>query len=177
MLFLSLKRGYREKYSLIFLVSASLAGCVSGAYQDPTEQDVAKIRFVSDLTNATFDYIDDKNCGGVPTGLLNNWLVVDTRRRVSMSAPPPQGAKNYIEIKLISEKEVMFRANTLSNSGGSVCGLSFKLRPEANAEYEAEFSRVKNYCVLKLSKLHMVDEEVERVPLPINRAALDGCAG
>src|SRR5690606_12085101 len=85
--------------------------------------------------------------------------------------------KNYIEIKLIPEKEVMFRANTLSNSGGSVCGLSFKLRPEANAEYEAEFSRVKNYCVLKLSKLHMVDEEVERVPLPINRAALDGCAG
>jgi len=156
-----------------------LSGCVNGAYQDPVGSDMAKMRLISDLSNTTFNYFDAQNCGGKTTGLLNNWMAVDTKRRVGMAVPPPHSAKNYIEINLKTGQEVMLQANTMSNSGGSVCGVVFKLVPQAHAEYEAEFTMGDGYCRLALSELQRFNGEVERVRLPVvsNRARLAECSG
>lgn len=174
---LSFMYGLAKTWFLMAFIFVMLAGCVSGGYQDPVASDVAKIRLISDLSNSTFNYFDAQNCSGKTTGLLNNWMAVDTKRRVDMSVPPPPNAKNYIEIGLRAGHEVMLQASTMSNSGGSVCGIGFALVPQAHAEYEAEFTMIENYCVLTVSQLQSFNGKVERARLPVNRSGLADCAG
>lgn len=152
-----------------------LAGCINGNYQDASEPDAAKLRFISSLTGSTLDYYDAQHCEGRTTGLLNNWMVVDTKRRVDMRVPPRPGVEDYLELKLPAGREVMLFANTLSTS--TVCSISFYLTPEANAEYEAEFTRQGRHCQLRLSRLQEIDGKAERIPVPITSEGLPSCAG
>ena len=177
MKFIFFMHGSAKRLFSVSFIFALLAGCATGGYQDPVGSDVAKIRLISDLSNSTFNYFDAQNCSGKTTGLLNNWMAVDTKRRVDMTVPPPKNAKNYIEIGLRAGHEVMLQANTMSNSGGSVCGIGFALVPQAHAEYEAVFTMIENYCALTVSQLQSFNGKVERVRLPVNRSGLAECAG
>lgn len=75
-----------------------LAGCsLNGTYPDATEPDAAKLRFISNTSNTTIDVYDPQHCMGQTTGMLNNIFLVDTRRRVDMSVPPPAKARGLLE--------------------------------------------------------------------------------
>lgn len=153
-----------------------LAGCsFHGNYPDAPEPDAAKLRFVANTENATLDYFDGAHCLGQNTGLLNNLFSRDTDRRVGMSFAPPADAKGYLEIKLAAGQEAYLRVNTLGSY--SVCGASFNLTPEANAEYELTFKSAGRQCTTLLERVKRVDGKDVRTPVILENKGLPACNG
>lgn len=134
------------------VLTSLLAGCsVNGTYPDATEPDAAKLRFISNTSNTTIDVYDAQHCMGQTTGMLNNIFLVDTRRRVGMSVPPPAKARGLLEFKLAPGKETMLMINT--NGGSYVCGKSMSLTPKAGEEYEVTFDMARGICTTSLQRL------------------------
>lgn len=156
--------------------SALMAGCsFHGTYPDAVEPDAARLRFVANTENATLDYFDGAHCQGQNTGLLNNLLSRDTDRRVGMSFPPPADAKGYLEIKLVPGREAYLRVNT--QGGYTVCGASFNMTPEANAEYELTFKSAGRQCMTLLERVKRVDGKDVRTPVILEDKGLPACEG
>lgn len=159
-----------------FGVALLVAGCgINGTYPDASDSDAAKLRFASNLTSATLDYFDDAHCDGKTTGILNNLLMPNTRRRVGMLAPPPNSNKSYLEIKLKPGKDAYFRANT--NGGSYVCAVAFNLVPKAGAEYELNFNGNGYFCSITLEEIEQHDSNTSRKPVPIRREPPKACEG
>ncbi|MBX8600547.1 hypothetical protein K5D39_24985 [Pseudomonas cichorii] len=153
-----------------------LSGCgINGSYPDFSGSDAAKLRYISKLESATLDVFDTEHCDGQTTGLMNNLFVANTRRRADMSIPPPEGTKAYYELKLKPGHELLLRTNTLST--GSVCGTSFSFTPQSGSEYELTFSYLGNQCRVVLNRLHQVNGNVPRSPIPLVNNGLPSCAG
>ncbi|KPA92980.1 MULTISPECIES: hypothetical protein [Pseudomonas] len=158
------------------LLSALLAGCsVNGTYPDATEPDAAKLRFVANTSNATLDYFDAEHCDGQTTGILNNMLMGDTKRRAGMLSTPPKDARGYLEIKLKPGQETLLRVNT--HEGYSVCGNGINFKPEANAEYELTFDSGKGQCRTRLQRVRIIDGKEQRTPVLHLGKGLPACAG
>ena len=159
-----------------FALPAMLAGCsFHGTYPDATEPDAARLRFVANTENATLDYFDGAHCMGQNTGLLNNLFSRDTDRRVGMSFAPPADAKGYLEVKLAPGKQAYLRVNTLGSY--SVCGASFNVTPEANAEYELTFKSAGRQCSTLLERVKKVDGKWVRTPVMLEDKGLPACDG
>jgi hypothetical protein len=158
------------------LFAVMLGGCsVSGTYPDTTEPDAAKLRFISDTSSATLSVMDAQHCDGQTTGILNNLVLANTRRRADMSMPPASEKTPYLEIRLPPDKELLLHLNTQGT--GSVCGMAFTLTPQRGAEYEVTFNRAGSQCVTMLKRLHSVKGQVVRSPVPLINKGLPGCAG
>ncbi|MDU8498112.1 hypothetical protein RYB01_02825 [Pseudomonas syringae] len=171
-------RRYPRLHVLVLLTSitVSLNGCsFNGSYPDATDADAAKLRFVSNVENSTLDLFDAEHCDGRTTGLLNNILAADTRRRAGMSVAPPADAKGYLEIRLKPESEMLYRVNTVGS--GSVCGVAFNFAPQRNTEYEVIFNRKGSVCQASLNRLENVNGAVIRSPIPLVEKGLPACAG
>ncbi|MFK7701955.1 hypothetical protein [Pseudomonas caspiana] len=163
-------------FATLALLPAVLAGCsFHGTYPDATAPDAARLRFVANTENATLDYFDGEHCTGQNTGLLNNLFSRDTDRRVGMSFAPPADAKGYLEVKLAPGKEAYLRVNTLGSY--SVCGASFNVIPEANAEYELTFKSIGRQCSTLLEQVKSVGGKVVRTPVMLEDKGLPACDG
>ncbi|OLS62695.1 hypothetical protein [Pseudomonas putida] len=161
---------------MMVVASMLLSGCsITGNYPEVAEPDAAKLRFISKMQSATLNVFDAQHCMGRNTGLLNNALTANTKRRVGMAVPPPDDAKAYIEIRMTPGREQYLATNSLGY--GSVCGTGFNLTPQPGAEYEVTFNWSGNHCVTTLSSLNKVNGEVSRFPLPVVRDGLPSCAG
>lgn len=153
-----------------------LSGCsVSGTYPDAVEPDAAKLRFISDMSSATLSVLDEQHCAGQTTGILNNLFLANTRRRVDMSMPPLSEKTPYLEIRLPPNKELLLHLNTQGT--GSVCGMAFTLTPQSNAEYELTFGRAGSQCMAMLKRLHSVQGQVMRSPVPLVNKGIASCMG
>lgn len=153
-----------------------LSGCsFNGTYPDATEADAAKLRFISGMDNVTLDVFDVAHCGGQTTGLMNNLFSADTARRADMRIAPSTEDEPYLEIRLKPGNEVLLRPNTLST--GSVCTNAFNFVPQANSEYELTFSFRGRQCVSSLMRLHELNGQVTRSPVPLLNNGLPACAG
>jgi len=158
------------------LLSALLGGCsVNGTYPDATDPDAAKLRFIANTQNATLDYFDAEHCDGQTTGILNNLLLGDTKRRADMSIAPPENARGYLEIKLKPEHETLLRIHT--QNGYSVCGNSINLKPERNAEYELTFDSGKGRCSSQLQRVRKINGKEQRSPVLVFEKGLPACVG
>ena len=157
-------------------LTSLLAGCsVNGAYTDSTAPDAAKLRFVSNTSNSTLDIYDAQHCLGRNTGMLNNFLLVDTKRRVDMIVPPPAKARGLLEVKLEPGKDVMLMINT--NGGSYVCGKAVSFTPKAGQEYEVTFDMRGGSCTTLLQRLTRFDGKDQRIPLPIFDKGMTACTG
>jgi len=158
------------------VLTSLLAGCsVNGTYPDATEADAAKLRFISNTSNTTIDVYDAEHCMGQTTGMLNNIFLVDTRRRVGMSVPPPAKARGLLEFKLAPGKETMLMINT--NGGSYVCGKSMSITPKAGEEYEVTFDMERGMCTTSLQRLTRAQGKDVRIPQPIFENGMPSCAG
>lgn len=167
---------FLQALGLLSAIAASLSGCsFNGSYPDATGTDAAKLRFISNVENSTLDLFDAEHCDGLNTGLLNNFLAVDTRRRAGMSVAPPDDARGYLEIRLKPESEMYYRINTVGS--GSVCGIAFNFAPQRNTEYEVVFSRRGSICNASLNRLENVNGNAIRSPIPLVHKGLPACAG
>ncbi|MCO7552747.1 hypothetical protein [Metapseudomonas otitidis] len=164
--------------SLMALTSFALllTGCsINGTYSDATQPDAAKLRFVSDMENATLDVFDEAHCDGATTGILNNMLTGNTRRRAGMTIAPAKESDAYLEIRLKPGKEVFLRNN--SSGSSHVCSTGFNFTPEAGAEYELTFSSNGRQCISSMARLSQDGGRVMRHPLVLLEKGLPGCAG
>ncbi|OWP73631.1 hypothetical protein [Pseudomonas sp. K2I15] len=153
-----------------------LSGCsVHGTYPDATEPDAAKLRFISNTSNTTLDIYDAQHCTGQTTGMLNNFLMADTKRRADMLVPPPAKARGLLEIKLAPGKDTMLMINT--NGGSYVCGKSFNLTPKAGEEYEVIFDLQGGRCSTLLQRLSRLDGKDVRIPQPLFETGMPSCQG
>lgn len=153
-----------------------LSGCsVSGTYPDATEPDAAKLRFISDMSSATLGVLDEQHCGGQTTGILNNLFLANTRRRADMSMPPLSEKMPYLEIRLPANKEQLLHVN--AQDTGWVCGTAFTFSPQRGAEYELTFSRASSGCQAQLKRLHTVQGQVARTPVPMVNKGIPACMG
>lgn len=157
-------------------VAVLLGGCsINGNYPDAVEPDAAKLRFISDQDSATLTLFDSAHCGGRTTGLLNNLFVANTKRRADMTIPPPEDAGPYLEIRLKPGAEQYIQSNTLGKS--IVCTTRFNFTPQSGAEYELTFDYADRYCTTSLKRLHQVNGQVVRTPIPLIEKGLPACAG
>ena len=153
-----------------------LSGCsVTGTYQDATDSNAAKLRFVANTDNATMDYYDAEHCDGLTTGLLNNLFIPDSNRRAGMMVAPPEKARGYLEIKLPPEKDLYLNVNT--QVGYAVCGYGFNFKPERGSEYELTLSVKGRHCSTLLQQVQRIDGKDLRTPIPMKREGLEACAG
>ncbi|NVZ71755.1 hypothetical protein [Pseudomonas costantinii] len=153
-----------------------LSGCsVSGSYPDATEPDAAKLRFISDLSSATLSVLDEEHCDGQTTGILNNLFLANTRRRADMSMPPLSEKNPYLEIRLLPNKALLLHLNTQGT--GSVCGMAFTFTPQSGAEYELTFNQAGRQCMTTLKRLHTVQGQVARTPVPLVNKGIPSCMG
>ncbi|NWE12951.1 hypothetical protein [Pseudomonas yamanorum] len=153
-----------------------LAGCAAKSnYVDATEPDAAKLRFVSNSSNAKLYYLDDQHCAGREAGALNNLYVPDTPRRAGMIVPPPAKARGFLEIKVKPGTEGYVFVSTDGYSW--MCGFQIGLTPEANAEYEVTLNVRGNKCGVELSRLGRVDGKDVRVPMPAVQNGTPACLG
>ncbi|MFJ2710208.1 hypothetical protein ACIOZM_04880 [Pseudomonas sp. NPDC087346] len=174
MLVASVLRSFPALFSSVF-TACLLAGCAPvGTYQDATEADAAKLRFVASTDNATVSYFDAEHCDGLTTGILNNLFLADSPRRVGMSVAPPEKARGYLEIKLTPEKDVYLHINT--QSGYLVCGLGFNFKPQRGTEYEVAFSLTGNECSTLVQRLQRIDGKDVRTPLMVDSGGPPACS-
>ena len=167
---------FLHSFALLAGSAVLLSGCsFNDTYPDATEADAARLRFISGMDNVTMDVFDAAHCGGQTTGLMNNLFSADTQRRAGMSIAPSTDDEPYLEIRLKPGNEVLLRPNTLST--GSVCTNAFNFVPQANAEYELTFSWRDRQCVSSLMRLHALNGEVVRSPVPLLNNGLPSCAG
>lgn len=160
----------------ISIAALLLGGCsFNGSYPDATGPDSAKLRFISSNENSTLDIFDTEHCGGQTTGMLNNLLTANTRRRADMSIAAPDDAKAYLEVRLKPGQELFARANTLGSS--SVCTVGFNFTPQSGGEYEANFRYKGSTCLVSLSRLRQIDGKVIRSPIALTYKGLPACAG
>jgi len=153
-----------------------LSACsVSGTYPDATQADAAKLRFVANASNVTLDYFDAEHCFGQTTGVLNNFLMVDSGRRVGMSVAPPADARGYLEIKLKPGKEALLRVN--SNAPSGLCGIGVNLTPQPGAEYELRFNSESGGCSMLLERIKRIDGKDLRFPMSMPEGNLQACTG
>ncbi|MFJ4143630.1 hypothetical protein [Pseudomonas sp. NPDC089734] len=157
------------------LLSVLLGGCINGNYMDASEPDAAKLRFVANTPNTTLDYFDDTHCEGQTTGTLNNIFTRDSERKVGMSFAPPADADGYLELKLKPEQEAYFRIHM--RTGYVLCGISFNLTPERNAEYELTLNSGKGSCKTLLQRVRHINGQLVRTPIPVENKGLPACAG
>lgn len=163
-------------FATVSISALLLSGCsFNGNYQDATEPDAAKLRFISSNENSTLDFFDADHCDGQTTGLLNNLFSADTRRRASMSVAAPEDAKGYLEVRLKPDHELFMRANTLGT--GIVCTVAFNFTPQRGGEYEANFRYVGRSCQVKLDHLRQVDGKVVRTPIVLVEKGMPACIG
>lgn len=167
--------------SFLFTISAtamtvSITGCsINGSYEDASDPGAAKLRFISGMSNATFNVFDADHCDGLTTGMLNNILVANTKRRADMAAPPPVDAKAYIELRLKPEAEMYMMANTQGSY--SVCSVGFNFKPQKDSEYELVFDYVGRRCRAVMNRLDQVDGSTVRSPVPLLNKGLSACVG
>jgi len=153
-----------------------LGGCsVSGSYPDATEPDAAKLRFISEMSSATLGVLDEHHCNGQTTGILNNLFLANTRRRADMSMPPASEKAPYLEIRLPPNKALLLHLN--SQGAGSLCGTAFTFTPQSGAEYELTFNSAGSQCMTMLKRLHQVQGQVVRSPVPLVNKGLPSCIG
>ncbi|MDY7536249.1 hypothetical protein RGV33_32005 [Pseudomonas sp. Bout1] len=156
-------------------LASLLGGCAQGTYTDSTEPDAAKLRFISNTSNTTVDIYDEQHCKGQTTGMLNNILMVDTKRRVDMRVPPPAKARGLLEFKLEPGKKTMLMINTIG--GASVCGKAFSFTPKAGEEYEVTFNAVQGGCSTMFQRLSRFDGKDVRIPQPLFETGMPACQG
>ncbi|MGE8496074.1 MAG: hypothetical protein ACN6O6_01090 [Pseudomonas sp.] len=157
-------------------VAVLLSGCsINGNYPDAVEPDAAKLRFISDLDSSTLSLFDNEHCGGRTTGMLNNLFVANTKRRADMTIAPPADAGPYLEIRLKPGAEQFIQANTQGRS--TICTTRFNFTPQSGAEYELTFDYKGRYCTTSLKRLHQVNGQVVRSPIPLIEKGLPACAG
>ncbi|NWD23437.1 hypothetical protein [Pseudomonas yamanorum] len=163
--------------ALAALVLASLlSGCsIHGAYTDASAPDAAKLRFISNTSNTTLDIYDAQHCTGQNTGMLNNFLVVDTKRRADMLVPPPAKARGMLEVKLAPGKETMLAINT--NGGSYICGKTFSFTPKAGEEYEVTFDMAGGRCSTLFQRLTQFNGKDVRIPQPVFDTGFPVCQG
>lgn len=150
----------------------ALTGCgIHGTYSDPTDQDAAKLRFVSKLTSATLTYVGDKNCTAYTTGMLNNPLIPNSDRRVGMLSPPPSGI-NYLEIKLKAGKPAYFKANM---GGDTMYTAPFTFVPKPGVEYEATYTGQSYYVTITLEELEQENGVTLRQKIPFSTEQPEAC--
>lgn len=162
-------------FSALSLVSLLGACSVNGSYPDATEPDAAKLRFISNTQNSTLDFFDAQNCAGRTTGILNNFLMADTKRRVGMIVPPPEKARGLLEVKLAPGKPVFMRINT--NGGNYVCAKAISFTPQAGKEYEVTFDMAEGSCITTFQRLLRFNGKDQRIPQPMFETPLQACAG
>lgn len=162
-------------FSALSLVSLLSACSVNGSYPDATEPDAAKLRFISNTQNSTLDFFDAQNCAGRTTGILNNFLMADTKRRVGMIVPPPEKARGLLEVKLAPGKPVFMRINT--NGGSYVCAKAISFTPQAGKEYEVTFDMAEGSCITTFQRLLRFNGQDQRIPQPMFETPLQACAG
>lgn len=162
-------------FSALSLVSLLSACSVNGSYPDATEPDAAKLRFISNTQNSTLDFFDAQNCAGRTTGILNNFLMADTKRRVGMIVPPPEKARGLLEVKLAPGKPVFMRINT--NGGNYVCAKAISFTPQAGKEYEVTFDMAEGSCITTFQRLLRFNGKDQRIPQPMFETPLQACAG
>lgn len=162
-------------FSALSLVSLLSACSVNGSYPDATEPDAAKLRFISNTQNSTLDFFDAQNCAGRTTGILNNFLMADTKRRVGMIVPPPEKARGLLEVKLAPGKPVFMRINT--NGGNYVCAKAISFTPQAGKEYEVTFDMAEGSCITTFQRLLRFNGKDRRIPQPMFETPLQACAG
>jgi hypothetical protein len=162
------------RFSVLGIATLVIGGCsFNGTYPDANEPDAAKLRFISSNEGSTLDLYDAEHCEGRTTGLLNNLLVANTKRRAAMSIPAPENAKAYLEVRLQPGREYVARVNTLST--GSVCTVTFNFTPQGNGEYEADFRYQGNTCQVKLNRLRRIATKVVRAPIALANRGLAAC--
>ncbi|KPG82605.1 hypothetical protein [Pseudomonas sp. RIT-PI-o] len=153
-----------------------LTGCnITGTYQDATDPDAAKVRFVANTDNATIDYFDAEHCDGLTTGMLNNVLIGDSKRRAGMMVAPPEQARGYLEFKIKPEQPAYLRVNT--QVGYATCGSGFSFTPKRGNEYEVTLNVTKTQCITTLRHLERHDGKDLRTVMPLDRTALAACVG
>jgi hypothetical protein len=158
------------------LSCALLVGCnINGTYQDATDPDAAKVRFVANTDNATIDYFDAGHCDGLTTGMLNNVLIGDSKRRAGMLVAPPEKARDYLEFKIRPEQPAYLRVNT--QVGYATCGSGFSFTPKPGNEYEVTLNVTKTQCITSLRHLQRVDGKDVRTVMPLDSSALAACVG
>lgn len=163
-------------FAALFAVPILMTGCsINGSYPDSNVSDAAKLRFISHMPSASLDLFDAEHCDGRTTGLLNNPLMANSKRRVDMRAAPPEGTKAYLEIRLEPGRDSLLRTN--SASAGSLCGNTFNFTPQSGAEYELTFTRKGSYCVSTLERLDIVQGKVSRTGVILVNKGLPSCAG
>lgn len=162
-------------FSALSLASLLSACSVNGSYPDATEPDAAKLRFISNTQNSTLDLFDAQHCEGRTTGMLNNFMMADTRRRADMSVPPPPKARGLLEVKLPAGQPLFVRLNT--NGGSYVCAKAFNFTPEAGKEYEVTFDVDGSNCITTFRRLSRFNGKDARTPLPMFETPLLACAG
>lgn len=166
----------RAVSGVVSVAALLLSGCsFNGTFPDAREPDAAKLRFISSNENSTLDLFDAEHCGGQTTGLLNNLFSANTRRRADMSAPAPDDAKAWLEVRLQPGHELFARANTLGS--GSVCTVAFNFTPQSGGEYEANFRYIGRSCQITLNRLRQIDGKVVRSPIALTNKGLPACAG
>lgn len=159
----------------IAILLGTLSACsVNGTYPDATEPDAAKLRFISAEQSATLDVYDDAHCTGRTTGILNNPLMANTKRRADMQVAAPAGADAYLEVKLPPGKELLVRVNTLGNA--TVCGTGFNFIPHKGSEYELTFNYEGNLCKATLTRLANINGKVLRDPMVVVDKGLPACS-
>lgn len=153
-----------------------LVGCTqTGTYQDATQPDAAKLRFVANADNATVSYFDAEHCDGLTTGMLNNLFIAKSQRRVGMIVAPPEKARDYLEIKLPPEKDMFLKVNT--QTGYATCGPGFSFKPQAGSEYELSLSVTATHCKALMQRVQRIDGKDVRTPLVLKRDSLPACYG
>ncbi|QJI34900.1 MULTISPECIES: hypothetical protein [unclassified Pseudomonas] len=157
-------------------LASLLSGCsIHGAYTDASAPDAAKLRFISNTSNTTLDIYDAQHCTGQNTGMLNNFLVVDTKRRADMLVPPPAKARGMLEVKLAPGKETMLAINT--NGGSYICGKTFSFTPKAGEEYEVTFDMERGRCSTLFQRLSRFGGKDVRIPQPVFDTGFPVCQG
>ncbi|WP_054891281.1 MULTISPECIES: hypothetical protein [unclassified Pseudomonas] len=164
--------------SITLVAACALLGACSfnGTYQDSSRTDAAKLRYVSNTSNSTLDVYRGPRCEGSTTGLLNNFLARDTRRRADMRVPPTADTRGYLEIRLEPDQPLYLFVNTLS-TGGAPCSIGVTFTPAAGSEYEVSVDRSDGYCMLQLTRLQRIDGKDVRIPYPLNDEPLASCSG
>ncbi|MFC6336049.1 hypothetical protein GIR22_00690 [Pseudomonas sp. CCM 7891] len=173
---MSLSLSHSSRALAALALVSLLSGCsIHGSYPDATAPDAAKLRFISNTSNTTLDIYDAQHCTGQTTGMLNNFLMGDTKRRVDMLVPPPAKARGMLEVKLASGKETMLMINT--NGGSYICGKAFSFTPKAGEEYEVIFDMERDRCSTLFQRLARFGGEDVRIPQPVFDNGFPVCQG
>lgn len=157
-----------------------LSGCTSNEkslYVDANEPEAAKLRYLSDMTDASIGYFDAEHCAGKIAGKLNGGAWTQSQRQVGMTIAPLYPKRDYLEIKLKPLQGEMLRVLARTH-GLAFCTVSVNFTPQPNAEYELVFNKYPgNKCKAELSRLRHFDGKDTRTAVITAQDSLPSCAG